>query len=411
MIEKTSAIFEQPKMILSASAISTLKACPFKYRNRYVLGLRKIETPEPLRVGTNWHEGLDVMSLKPEQPCPACSDKGKPDKTCIICQGTGFVDGPLDVTTRMLNDRYSNMYPNMPKDVKEIERAVLLYSLFAYKFYYDDDPMEVVAREMPFRIPLLNPDTHKPVPGVFIDGKLDKLVRLGKAIGVMEHKSTSDAVDPESDYWGHLKLDTQTFIYVYAAQRMQADGLLEPWKIKASDPPISDILYDVWHKPSIRPKKLSAADCAEFLRTSSYFGAKFSREFIAGGNSLVIDGEDVAFERNKATKNNPCGAVVFRETPDMYGARLFNDMDERPDYYFGRKSIGRTSDDIEQFERELYAIYQTVEAMRDNDSWYHNEFECTNFGRCEFTESCFTGQQLDPDNPPTGFKCIFKKGK
>jgi len=300
----------------------------------------------------------------------------------------------------------------MPKDVKEIERAVLLYSLFAYKFHYDDDPMEVVAREMPFRIPLLNPDTHKPVPGVFIDGKLDKLIRIGGAIGVMEHKSTSDAVDPESDYWSHLKLDTQTFIYVYAAQRMQADGLLEPWKIRPSDPPISDILYDVWHKPSIRPKKLSAADTESLISTGQYFGQTFDVIWNGGDDdgpcgeaTMIVDGEPVIVELLKS------GKPVIRETPDMYGARLFNDMDERPDYYFGRKSIGRTSDDIEQFERELYAIYQTVEAMRGNDSWYHNEFECTNFGRCEFTESCFTGQQLNPDNPPAGFKCIFKKGK
>jgi hypothetical protein len=357
-------------------------------------------------MGTNWHEGLDLAYLKPEQPCPRCSNKMKPDENCYICQGTGYVADPLDAVTRMLSYRYGSLYPGLPREAAETERVTLLYSLFAYRFHYDEKPLEVITRELPFRIPLLDPYTHKPIPGVFVDGKIDKLIWTPEyRLAVMEHKSTSDAVAPDSDYWGHLRLDTQTSIYLYAVIRLMADGLLEPYGVKGQS--IGEILYDVWHKPQISPKKLSQADTAKFLESGVYCGREFEVAAechdAVKGRVVLIDGEPAETELLKS------GAPTIRETPDMFGCRLFSDMEERPDYYFARRLLTRTSEEIERFEWELFSVYQSIQSMIEDGSWYHNEHSCDNFGKCDYCQFCFSGIELDPKKPPTGFINIFDK--
>ena len=387
--------------ILSTSAISAFKACPTRYRYQYGMGIRPIEEVENRRMGSSWHEGLEIMGFKPEQPCPRCEH---PAPECPICQGSGFVDDPLDALTRAMNKRYSDLFPGMPKNTKEIERATVLYALFAYKYHYEDRPIEVITTELPFRIPLIDPKTRKAIPGVVIDGKLDKLIRTDGTLAVMEHKSTSDDLAPESDYWGHLRLDTQTTLYTYAIQRLQADGLLEPWNIKANDPPIGTILYDVWRKPAIKPKKLSQADTAKFVETGRYFDREFEvtgeGDQAAGSLVVFVDGEPAEVEQLKK-------GFAIRETPDMFGCRLFDEINQQPDRYFARRLLARTSLDMERFEHELYALYSAVESK----AWFHNEYSCDNRGKCDYCQFCFTGQEIDPKHPPAGFINIFDKEK
>jgi hypothetical protein len=316
----------------------------------------------------------------------------------------------------MLDKRYSPKSP-LAAEKKRVERSTVLHAALAYQCHYEDQQdYEVLFKEIPFRIPLIDPRTRRPVPGVFIDGMLDKLIRQADGtLAVMEHKSTSNDLSPKSTYWGHLKLDTQISLYVYAIQRLQTDGMLTKFKIMPDDPPISDILFDVWRKPQIKPKKLSAADTVAFLDSGQYFGAEFDVEQlnnVDGGCEeldIKIDGEEITFERNKPTKKEPEGAIVISETPEMFGARVFDAITEDTDRYFCRKLISRTPEEIERFERELFSIHQTIEQMTDSDSWYHNEQSCEATFKCDFIDACYTGRDLDPKRPPIGFECIFSK--
>jgi hypothetical protein len=390
-------------IVLSSSAFSILKTCPIKYRNAYVFGIRKAEEPDPLRIGSNWHAGLEAMSMKPEQPCPFCSKLPKPESLCPYCIGTGYIDDPDSVVTRVLNHRYETLYPGMLREAKEVERVTILYSLFAYKLHWDSDNLPVIAREIPFRIPLIDPRTRRAVPNVMIDGMIDKLVLHDGKVKIMEHKSTGDSVESDSEYWLHLRLDTQTMLYPYAVQRLQADGLLEPW-VKPDDPPISDVMYDVWHKPQISPKKLSQADTAKFIESGEYFGQTFDVKSYEDGQEIRVD-----VDGNPADIEVLKKGFAVRETPEMFGCRLFRDIDERPDYYFARKPINRSSIDLERFERELFAMYQAIEDMKESDSWYHNEHSCDNRGKCDYRQFCYTGTEIGPDKVPDGFVNIFNK--
>lgn len=391
---------------MSASFIAALKSCPYRCYLKYVLGIVPAEDADVLRVGTNWHRLLEIMGMKPETVCPECS-KTKNNPQCPLCEGTDILPANMmDAVLRQLNQAYQTVPLSKTREEWLTERAILLYSIAGYNWYYADDPFEVVAEEIQFRIPVRNPKTGRVLPNVTLDGKIDKIVKSPNGIYyVDEHKSTGSALDSDSPYWKHLVLDTQTRLYPYAAQQLQLAGDLEQYGIKPSDPLISGVRFDAWHKPQIRPKKLTQADSKKFVENGEYMGDKFEVKQYPQGDVSV--GDEVT-ETSFGAKE---GTFTIRETPDMYGARLLKDISERPEYYFCRKEITRTAADLKKFEQEILNIYHTIKFMDRNNTWWQNEQQCEATFRCQNLDICYNNVDLSNGNVPDGFKLTKWKEK
>jgi len=397
------------KLILSASSISAFKSCPVRFRNAYVYGIRPIEDKESQRIGTNWHTILEVASLVPGSECPDGCTHGD-DTDCPICEGTGKVPGDImTAVTRVLNKAYEDIDFTDPV-AKEIERVTLLHALVGYRWHYGDTLEPVVAREQYFSLPLLNPQTGHPVPDVFINGRIDKLIELANGIAVKEHKSTSKSIDPDSTYWGHLNLDTQTTMYVYAARRIQIEG---SGPISVGDSLINTVKYDVYHKPTIRPKKLTQGDSKKFVSgetnavTGTYMGQEFSLALHWQGKNIVnilVNGTQAEIEPGAKE-----GSFAIRETPDMFGARLLKDITERPEFYFRCVELSRTDAELKAFEQELYDIVKNMQYMIRSGRYYTNEHQCEATFRCDYIGQCYNRETIDQDHVPDGFHCIFNR--
>jgi len=351
-----------------------------RYKGTYDLGIRKIEDSEAQRIGTNWHSVLEIAD----------------DEDAVIA---------------LLNERYCNIPDHMDKEKFEIERIKLLYTLTGYNWYYQEKDEEVLATEIPFEIPVVNPETGRALPNVVNKGKIDKLIRIGGQIFVKEHKSTSSSVDPDSRLWKALGLDTQTNNYVYAARYLANNGdLLESCGI--NDPtPIAGVYYDCWHKPGISPKKLGQADSKKFVETGEYCGQEFEvkpmPQLMSGDNALccywIIN--NVQAEAEPGAKK---GTFSIRETPEMYGARLLAEIVERPEFYFGCKELTKTEAEMQRFEWEIYNIYKTIREMKKTGHWYGDESQCEATFTCDFVENCYNNVPISVENMPGGFKCIFE---
>jgi hypothetical protein len=330
----------------------------------------------------------------------------------------------MGVVSRVLNKAYEGIEFNDPK-AKEIERVTLLHALAGYQWYYGvvlgNDELQqepVIATEQYFSLPLLNPQTGHPVPDVFITGRIDKLIELVNGIAVKEHKSTSKFIDPDSTYWGHLNLDVQTTMYIYAARRMQmlADGFSEI----VPGPLINTVKYDVYHKPTIRPKKLTQGDSKKFVADGMYCGQEFGisyrlvssgpkyygeiQEDEHGNKLFAINGVNATIEPGSKP-----GTFAIRETPDMFGARLLKDITERPEFYFRCIELTRTDAELKAFEQELYDIAQNMMFMIRSGRFYTNEHACEATFRCDYIEQCYNRVQIDQDHVPDNMKCIFKR--
>jgi len=373
-----------PKMLhLSATAITNFKACPMRFKNHNHLGIRRIEDTEALRVGTNWHEMLEQSNI--------------------------------DAVVSLLNERYSRIPDGMNIDAVAKERAVLLNAYKGYRWFYTNNPFDVIANEIPFTIRLINPESGRALPNVVVKGKIDKLVRLrNNRIAVGEHKSTSSQIDPDSRYWSHLNLDTQTTLYIYAARRLQQDGLFSEYGIEADDEPITIAVLDAWRKPSIKPKNLTQADSKEFVNSGVYCGQTFDVVGAPIADPELSGSYPVDYYVNgksaEVTPGKKEGTFAIRETADMFGARYLDTIVNNPDTVFARHELSKSDKQLERFEWELLNIYRTIQEMRRTGHWYTDEHQCEATFICPYTDFCYAGMDLDPENPPAGFKCIFDKG-
>jgi hypothetical protein len=396
------------KLILSASSIGAFKACPVRFRNAYVYGIRPIEDKESQRIGTNWHTILETASLVPGSDCPNSPCHEDP-QDCPLCDGTGFIpDDIMEAVTRVLNKAYEGIEFNDPV-AKEVERVTLLHALAGYRWHYGEQQETVVATEQYFSLPLLNPQTGHPVPDVFIEGRIDKLIELANSIAVEEHKSTSKSIDPDSTYWGHLNLDVQTTMYIYAARRMQLLDLASEGLPPGDHgtPLINTVKYDVYHKPTIKPKKLTQADSKKFVKDGEYMGQKFDLTDHPDDGSpdgVTVNGRPAEIELGKKE-----GTFAIRETPDMFGVRLLKDITERPEFYFRCIELSRTDAELKAFEQELYDIAQNMKFMIRSGRFYTNEHQCEATYRCDYIGQCYNRETVDQDHVPDGFHCIFRK--
>lgn len=376
----------QSKIFLSATAIRDFKSCPIRYRNAHYYGIRSIVDTEAKRVGTNWHKIQEINGQKPDN---------------------------IEAVVLELNRVYDEIPDVMDKEKLEVERTILLYSLSGYNWYYGNQKEEVLANEIKFEIPVVNPETGRALPNVVNRGKIDKLVRINGLIYVKEHKSTSSSVDPDSNLWGHLKLDTQTNNYVYAARILGQRGELKKYGIMPDDI-IAGVYFDAWHKPGIRPKKLSQGDSKKFVEDGMYCGQKFEvmrqPQIQCGDNApycyWIINGKQTEAEPGKKP-----GTFAIHETPEMFGARLLQDIVERPEFYFHCKELTKTDQDITRFEWEFYNIYKTIREMVKTGHWYSDESQCEATFKCSYIEQCYNDILIDQDHVPDGMKLIFRREK
>ncbi|KKL83764.1 hypothetical protein LCGC14_1971470 [marine sediment metagenome] len=408
----TTQTKKRKKWQLSATFFKEFKRCAMACKLKYVLGLVPAEESDVLRVGTNWHSTLEIMKLV--IPCPACSANGGDLTPCQACNATGIQD-PLVAVVDRLNECYKEVPTSKTREEWLTERAILLYSLCGYNWRYETDDYETIATEVEFNLPVLSPATGRALPNVTLKGKIDKIVRAPNGVPCIdEHKSTGKGVESDSLFWSHLTLDTQTKLYPYAAQRMQLAGDLEKYGIKASDPLIRTVRYDAWHKPGIKPKKLTQGDSKKFVETGEYMGKKFEVECIfediidkKTGEVVaraILNGSKIAGELMDITNGAKAGAYQIRETPDMYGQRLLTDIGERPDFYFARQEIIRTDDELKAFEREIYNMYHTIKFMSNNDTWWTNEAACEDKFRCSYIPICYNRLDVSNGTVPEGFK-------
>lgn len=205
---------------LTNSQLSTAKTCLRKHQLAYVLGIRPDRDAMPLRMGKAFHLGLDEKS------------KGKSADESILSA----------IAT------YDKAAPHFADAEHEtdwlVEREIVscLLSAYFWRWAEMDAALTVVASEMAFEMPLLNPETNRASRKYVYAGRIDKIVRLSDGrLAVMEHKTSGSDLTPESDYWKRLRIDSQISNYCLGARHLGHH--------------VETVLYDVTRKPSIRLKK------------------------------------------------------------------------------------------------------------------------------------------------------------
>jgi hypothetical protein len=256
----------------------------------------------------------------------------------------------------------------------EIECETVVRLICGYQWRWSNDQLENVATEMPFRIPLRNPETGKTTPLWDLAGKIDGIVRRDGRLGVKESKLLGDDIGNESDLWPRLRIDHQISMYVLAARKL---GFA-----------VDHVYYDVTRKPTIKPNAVPVLD---------NLGAK-----------IVLDarGERVKTERKEWRQTGDTAKGYILQTRPMtieeWGERLTNDIAERPDFYYVRREIPRLDQDLAEYEAELWEIQRTIREAQKSGHHFRtaNKNTCA---FCSFFGLCTSGFDVERDALPEGF--------
>ncbi len=317
--------------VLTHSSVQSWKVCPRKYFYRYRLGVR---TPpgEALRIGTAFHLGCELW--------------GQPDMPQKIAE---------------------LYYLWEDQEWAQLEMAIVSAMVAGWgQRYTGDQIIKIIAREISFELPIINPSTGRQNATYRQAGKIDAIGELPDGrICLVERKTVGEPLEPGSDYWKRLFLDSQISRYVLAA--------------RALGYPVETVAYDVVRKPLIRPKNISKAEATRAVADGKYFDHEIH------------------------------GPLPERETPVLFAARLHADMTARPEFYFARKEIARLESDLLEYQQEQWLV---ARQLRDAElyerefgtaAWPRNTGACVNPYRCEYLDIC-RGLAADPlQELPDGF--------
>lgn len=315
----------------------------------YELGLRKLYSAKALRMGSAFHDGVEAIG------------NGRTvNDACVVAYSN--YDSPPDL---------------FDKNEWDIEAETVARMVSGYAWRWSSMPLEYLAVELPFELPLINPATKSASKTFNLAGKIDAIVRLEDGrIAVKETKLFGDDIGGDSDLWRRMRMDQQVSLYILAARRLGYDA--------------KTVLYDVARKPTIGATDVPVLDS---------LGAK-----------IVLDkyGDRVKTERGvyRQTGDKEKGYALQTRpmTPEEWGEKLTNDIIERPDFYYRREEIPRLESDLDEFASEVWDVSKTIlDANR-----FSRHYRTVNKNTCSFCsyfDLCSTGVKLTTI-APAGFEFV-----
>lgn len=333
---------------LTNSRRSCFSRCKRQHWYRYVLKLRSVREHQPLRMGSAIHIAREAF----------------------VKQGAEAALGVIE-----------KYYEKHPTD-DMYEKVICLTLMAGYTWRYADDPAIHLAVEQPFLCNLVNPETGNQSRTFSHAGKIDGIIEIPGPGGqnrqmLYELKTTGEDIAEGSNYWLRLQYDPQISGYVLAA------------KAYGFNP--EGVVYDVIRKPTIRPKNIPTLD--------------------ANGDAIVLDanGDRVYLAngqpRKSGDKEKGYVAVTTPETPDQFADRLWESIQENPDFYYQRREITRLDDDLAAWQGDAWGIAKTILWCMKNRYWPReiSKFSCD---YCDYLPICFRNEQPKPGEVPDGYeKC------
>lgn len=230
---------------------------------------------------------------------------------------------------------------------------------------------EAVVAEIGFEAPLMNPETGALSRTWKLAGKIDAIAKekdTGRYV-IVEHKTTSQDIGPGSDYWRKIPIDGQVSGYYVGAKTAGYEA--------------ENCLYDVIRKPAIKPSKTVPVLDEQGLKIAVYEDS--------GERAYLKNGKP----RQTASKEDGIVLMVRDETPEEWTERLKSDIAERPDYYYARLDVARSSDDLAEYLFDMWAVGREIADAERMGRFSRNPQACSVFGTCEYFDVCTGCASLD----------------
>lgn len=328
----------------SYTQMSCAMSCMRRYAWKYIKRLVRIKGSPSLRFGSAFHVGVDMLA------------KGSSIADVVLAVRCAYSKFPDWCTSESDIDDWM------------VECETVVAMLRVYAEYWKDRPENCAASELPFSVDLRNPKTGRRSLVWRLVGKIDRILRGSFTYYIGETKTTSDDISPSSDYWARVRIDQQLALYAIAARQSGYN--------------VTHAIYDVARKSKASPRKLTKAEVALMNDTLSYCGIDMTSEEVGAAT------------------------VSYRETPRMFGARLYQTMSAAPGEWFVRQEIPLLEPDVAEFNTEAWQLQKSIQAAVRNGAFPRNTGSCIRPYKCDYFDLC--SQRITPDqvtdlNLPPGY--------
>jgi hypothetical protein len=286
---------------VSNSSLAAFGRCPREYKYAYVDRVRLRERSEALEFGTLLHKALAAWWASPP--------------SSRLGSALSEIDGePYAVATA---------------------RALMIgYDVAYYGIYMPSEVEHWFTMQR---------------NGYAMVGAIDAIsTDSNGVVHLVEHKTTSNAISPGSDYWRAIDaLDPQVSTYMAAA--------------RANNYNARDMIYDVIRKPTIRPDRATPV----------------------GERKYTIPSKANPVPRLYASQREQ------DETPGEWCERLMLDISTRPEWYYQRRTIVRLEADEMEHERDIDGMVAMIMLCSKGEMWPRNTNSCIRYGRtCDYFDVC-----------------------
>lgn len=385
-----AAMSTNPPMYISASSYTKFRTCPRLFLYEQILGITLVRDEGARRFGTLYHAGLEAWWREMA---------GRPPWTSVDAALVAAIKGIAENARHVQTD---------PFEVARAEVMIVGYHATYLELDFTLPELPGGGVETSFDVALRDPE-GKVIPGWRLRGKKDALVRFNSEdrSKVVEHKTSGQEIGAGSDYWARLSIDTQSSIYIEAAQQLGHD--------------VDTVLYDVSRKPEARP--LLATPLLKRKMTKgkgcTLCGGRAGGKLgvAQGTGEIMVEVTVGARKEERPAKCSGCAGSGWTEAPRLnakqrdhdedvmeFKARLNDEIIEEPNTYYRQGDLRRDPDALAEARADLMITTgeigalvtlsrNTERGMSSRESrrcWPRNTQACTNvYGRrCDFIDIC-----------------------
>lgn len=350
-------------------------ACHRLHRYKYEDLRRPIRQSEPLLFGRVSHDGLEQRLL-------------------ARMEGRSQAEG---YDLMMAGARASVAGLGEDVDFSEYDHARIFELLRGWHYRWSDwlDTVEVLAVEVEFCCPLVNPATGRVSRTWALAGKIDAILLVDGEVWIMEHKTTTKDVTPGAMYWLRLRIDGQVTCYFEGAASLGHE--------------VAGCLYNVLRKPQIKPRRATPEENKKFTKGKGCKECGGS----AGGKKGIMRGSGLA---EASTAAHPveciaCDGIGWKEAPRLH-ANL-RDEDETveefaerirelivadPDAWYQHGDVRRLAEELDEYRADAWITAKSIREAQLTGGHARNPDACDRYNRlCEYFDVCCSGANIDDD--------------